>query len=333
MPFRFLSIKRAVWAPVLVGLFISCCHPVASFSLVPCIKNQFTSTSSSLKAEDESNTNKDSLIRPTASIRVIYESDDVLAVHKPPHISHHDDPKYMGILSCVRELQKEKEIAYQGRLWGVHRLDRVTSGVLLFAKSQEVAQELAESFREKKVTKYYVALTNKKPKKKKQGWVKGDMMPSRRKSYKLSNTFENPAITRFFTAGLGNCDFSGWNCSSAYDSDKIDTNSPNLLPKTMILFHPHTGKTHQLRVAAKSLGVPILGDLTYSDAAEAKYMERAYLHSLALHVVIKGENIAIYNPPNSWFNEGDDKEGNGLADVLASLMKKHCDCEDLIPLI
>ena len=103
MPFRLLSIKRAVWAPVLVGLFISCCHPVASFSLVPCIKNQFTSTSSSLKAEDESNTNKDSLIRPTASIRVIYESDDVLAVHKPPHISHHDDPNIHGYSTANRE--------------------------------------------------------------------------------------------------------------------------------------------------------------------------------------------------------------------------------------
>merc|ERR1711862_627624 len=67
-------------------------------------------------------------------IRVIYESDNILAIDKPAHISHHDDHNYMGILSYVRKLQKEKEVSYQGRLWGVHRLDRITSGILLFAK-------------------------------------------------------------------------------------------------------------------------------------------------------------------------------------------------------
>ena len=51
---------------------------------------------------------------------------------------------YMGIA-----LQIEKDISYKGRLWGVHRLDWVTSVVLIFAKSEEVAQELAVSFREK----------------------------------------------------------------------------------------------------------------------------------------------------------------------------------------
>jgi tRNA pseudouridine32 synthase/23S rRNA pseudouridine746 synthase len=310
------------WFLTLAAIISS--YQVASFSF------QGTKLrTSSLRAENTASESKTDLIRPSnaESIKVIYESENVLAIDKPPHISHHDDPEYMGILSCVRALQEEDAIEYKGRLWGVHRLDRVTSGILIFAKSQEVAKELTIAFREKKVIKYYVALTNKKPKKKKQGWVKGDMLPSRRKTWKLSNTSENPAVTRFFTAGLGNCDFNDWAWSSDLDVHAVGTDTANLLPKTMILFRPHTGKTHQLRVAAKSLGTPILGDLTYSDATEAKCMQRAYLHSLALSVVIKDETISIYNPPKQWFQDDsiDNQNCNGMGDILKSLMNKQCD--------
>ena len=247
----------------------------------------------------------------------------------------------MGIVSCVRHLQQEKQIDYQGRLYSVHRLDRVTSGILLFAKSSEIAHELSEAFKNKIVTKYYVALTNKKPKKK-QGWVKGDMAQSRRKAWKLTNTSTNPATTRFFTAGLGNCHLgeSGWEWADGFDSDqKYEVDVKNLLPKTMILFRPHTGKTHQLRVAAKSLSMPILGDQTYSDAKEAKMMKRAFLHALALHVNVKGENIAIYNPPSSWFQSNgiggdeDGAEGNGMKAVLKGLLVKHCENEAISKMI
>jgi len=269
-----------------------------------------------------------------ANIRVIYESDAVLAIDKPPTIAHHNSEDEMGIVSCVRHLQQEKKIHYQGRLYSVHRLDRVTSGILLFAKSSEIANELSEAFRNKSVTKYYVALTNKKPKKK-QGWVKGDMAQSRRKAWKLTNTSKNPAMTRFFTAGLGKCRLGGtddWADLDGFDSEQEDgVDAKNLLPKTMILFRPHTGKTHQLRVAAKSLSMPILGDETYSDAKEAKTMKRTFLHALALHVNVKGEDITICNFPSSWFESDADSEdvdadeGNGMKEVLESLLVKHCD--------
>lgn len=64
----------------------------------------------------------------TPNINVLYESDDVLAIDKPPHISHHDDDQEIGILSIIRQQQKEERISYQGRIYGVHRLDKVTSG-------------------------------------------------------------------------------------------------------------------------------------------------------------------------------------------------------------
>jgi len=276
------------------------------------------------------------------TIKIVYESDSILAIEKPPHIPHHDDDdsnenNEMGVISLIRQLQEQKEISYQGRLWGVHRLDRVTSGVLLLAKSKYVAQELSSMFREKKVIKYYIALSNKKPKKKKQGWVKGDMTQSRRKSWKLCNTFDNPAITRFFTAGLGNCDA---HLQDFITSDDVASNESDvcnaILPKTMILFRPHTGKTHQLRVAAKSLGLPIVGDETYNDANVSKHVKRAYLHAVALHLELKKENdeienVVICDPPTSWFYTSG--ESNGMDEVFRNIMKKHCESEDILDLI
>lgn len=268
-----------------------------------------------------------------ANIRVIYESEYILAIDKPPHIPYHDDLSngQKGVLSCVRQLQLNEEIEYQGRLYGVHRLDRVTSGILLFAKSSNVARDLSESFKRKTVSKYYVALSAQKPKKKKQGWVKGDMVPSRRKSWKLTDSFKNPAITRFFTAGLGNCAIRIDDRQSLNeDSTVLSTN----IPKTMILYLPHTGKTHQLRVASKSLGLPILGDPIYSNSHEAKQMARTYLHALALHVTLNGESVTIYNPPTSWFESEELMMcGEDMKQILFGLITKHCECSEILSLV
>jgi len=289
---------------------------------------KFSSSSS------ESNNHEQEQIQ---NIRVLYESEQLLAIDKPPHIPYHDDLSndHKGILSCVRHAQLNHEINYQGRLYGVHRLDRVTSGILLFAKSSNVARDLSESFKQKYVLKYYVALSTQKPKKKKQGWVKGDMVPSRRKSWKLTDSYKNPAITRFYTAGLG----SNYTTKKRDDGQERLVDDPTTLssniPKTMILFRPHTGKTHQLRVASKSVGLPILGDPIYSNSHEAKEMTRTYLHALGLYVTLNGENIAIYNPPTSWFHSEELMMygcGQHMEQVLLGLMTKHCECSEILSL-
>lgn len=101
----------------------------------------------------------------------------------------------------------------------------------------------------------------------------------------------------------------------------------NLLPKTLILFQPHTGKTHQLRVAAKSLGLGILGDKTYGDSLNAQCFERTYLHAIAIHVHIDGEDVAIWNPPPDWFNSKNNKNNYSCKteNILKGLVEKHCD--------
>jgi len=261
--------------------------------------------------------------------KILYESDNLIAIDKPPHIAHHDSETEPGILSYVRYLQSQSitnSFSYKGRIHGVHRLDCITSGILLLAKNQETASLLSQKFRDKDVTKYYVALTSKKPKKKKQGWVKGDMITSRRGSWKLTNTRNNPAITRFFTAGVGNLNTIG------IDQTKTDEDllASVILPKTMILFQPLSGKTHQLRVAAKSVGLSILGDKRYGDAIEAQRSKRTYLHACCLNVNLDGEEITIWNPPCDWFESFGCENDPTIEEALIRLMNKHCENEKIL---
>ncbi|WP_404340224.1 TIGR01621 family pseudouridine synthase [Pseudoalteromonas mariniglutinosa] len=143
-------------------------------------------------------------------------------------------------------------------LFAVHRLDKVTSGLIILARNKAAAAEFTELFASRRINKFYVALTDQKPKKK-QGWVKGDMSKSRRGGFKLLKSHHNPAITRFYSVSL----------------------RANL---RAFLLKPYSGKTHQLRVAMKSIAAPILGDLQYSGSAH----DRTYLHAYALSFLWRG---------------------------------------------
>jgi 23S rRNA-/tRNA-specific pseudouridylate synthase len=121
----------------------------------------------------------------TQIIRILYETDSILAIEKPEGVSHHDGEQEQGILTLVRQCQNDGSIEYSGRIFGVHRLDRVTSGILLLAKNQDTASKLTAAFRDGHVVKYYVGVSSKKPRKK-QGWVRGNMERGRRKSWYLT---------------------------------------------------------------------------------------------------------------------------------------------------
>jgi len=218
-------------------------------------------------------TNKDYSLHATIpsdniDIPIIFENDKLLAINKPPHISHHDNPSTggLGIMSIIRSQQQTQTFSYPDRLWSVHRLDKVTSGILLLAKDPTTASILIRKFQQKEITKYYTAISAKKARKK-QGWVRGNMVMGRRGSYKLVNsknkvqqsnvdddidtekkkqTRGGYAVTRYFTAGLGNLSMA----SSLLE--RVENKEALSVPRTAILFQPHTGKT-KVRVCEVSM--------------------------------------------------------------------------------
>jgi tRNA pseudouridine32 synthase/23S rRNA pseudouridine746 synthase len=191
-------------------------------------------------------------------LTIIHSHEDWVIVNKPAGISMQQEqgqPNDISLLQyALAALQKiESHIT---KLWPVHRLDKVTSGLVIFAKSAEAAAAFTPMFSEQTVQKHYIAIALGKPKKK-QGWVKGDMEKGRNGSWLLTRNMNNPAITQF-------------------NSCAIETETKDA--KRLYVIKPKTGKTHQIRVALKSIGCPILGDERYKGAQA----DRCYLHALNL---------------------------------------------------
>ncbi|MBO1926733.1 TIGR01621 family pseudouridine synthase [Thiomicrorhabdus sp. 6S2-11] len=209
-------------------------------------------------------------------IKMIYQCDDFIVINKPTGVSFHSeqDNTASGIVPmCEKQFGIEK-------LWPVHRLDKMTSGLLILARAATVAEQLNEKFRQRHIEKYYLAIASKKPKKK-MGWVKGDLMPARRGSFKLMKTLKNPSITQFI--------------SQTISIGEIKQTSPSL---RLFLLKPHTGRTHQLRVVMKSLASPICGDSRYQDSTLAKDFDRGYLHAYGLRFEWQGRMIELICNPD-----------------------------------
>lgn len=213
--------------------------------------------------------------------RVIEKHKDFLLVSKPPGVSFHKNGEARGLSEVLRS-----DFGIHD-LYTVHRLDTMTSGLLLFARSKTVAGELARQFRNRLVEKYYLAISDRSPKKK-QGLIKGDMVKARRGAWKLTRTLENPAVTQFFSYPMGG-------------------------GMRLFLLKPRTGRTHQIRVAMKSLGAPVLGDPVYHKKEKGEAApDRGYLHSYAIKFHLKGKDYAFMHKPE----EGKYFTGTAFMEVL-----------------
>jgi tRNA pseudouridine32 synthase/23S rRNA pseudouridine746 synthase len=197
-----------------------------------------------------------------APLRLVHETERLLVVNKPPGLAFHADAGGDGVMQAARSAQASGALHYSGRLFGVHRLDRGTSGLLILAKDAESAGLLGHCLRAGAIAKFYVGLSARRPSKK-MGTVSGDMARSRRGAWKLLRSSERPAVTQFVSSGVPGADGR---------------------PLRAFALRPRTGRTHQLRVALKALGSPVLGDALYADSAEAALEERMYLHACGLRV-------------------------------------------------
>ena len=209
-------------------------------------------------------------------IPVLFENTDLIIVNKPIGIAMHDATNEADVRENIAENGEPKKIdgivtrlkkqLAVTELHLCHRLDTGTSGCLCLAKNAAVAGEIGELFSSRRVSKYYLALSSQKPKKK-QGTIMGDMKNRRGGQRILLKTTENPAITQFFSSAA-----------------KPGTRG--------FIVKPHSGKTHQIRVALKSIGAPILGDTLYGGEAS----DRLYLHAWHLQLPLSSGELAVTAP-------------------------------------
>jgi len=324
-------------------------------------------------------------------IPVLFESSRVLIIHKPHGIGHHDESSTLssseqqekpGILQILRQQRREEkededddDNDNEERLYGIHRLDKVTSGILVFAKDSITASILSKYFQEKKIQKIYFGLSGKKALKKKQGLVQGGMERSRNKGWILVSTknknknnkkstattttaapapttsrHNNFAKTRFFTASMNNNDVNS-NDNDKSNNNNNSNNNSNDVVKSVIMFRPYTGKTHQIRVAAKSMGIPLLGDPVYKDGGNnggennSSSTSRTMLHASGIHIpeFLDHNEINIWCPP-TFFDDNDDDNNVVIIDdddndndpedrfdnAVEKLMTKNCDVDGIL---
>lgn len=199
---------------------------------------------------------------PQAGPAIVWDAhpDFVLAA-KPAGMSFHSDAGTPGFVARIKALPGCADLHV------VHRLDRITSGLILCARNAGTAAEMGRMFEAGAVEKYYLALSDHKPAHK-QGTVSGAMVRARGGNWRLAREGGLWAVTRFFSRSA----------------------IPGL---RLFVIRPASGRTHQIRVALKSLGAPILGDARYGGSAA----DRGYLHACALCLDWHGESWRFMMPP------------------------------------
>lgn len=206
-------------------------------------------------------------------MKILYEDADIVAVAKPAGLITHSDGRTKE--ATAEDWFKEKYPENSGGY--VHRLDRDTSGVLVFAKNAVAYEFLRKAFHDREVKKTYLAFVYGVPKAK-NGIIDFDIGRSR-KDFRLRSA--QPKAKGRLRDALTNYEVLG------------ETEGYSLMKMT-----PETGRTHQIRVHLKAIHHPIICDPLYAPNREpALGITRLGLHAYTLDIPLpSGGRMAITAP-------------------------------------
>jgi tRNA pseudouridine65 synthase len=193
-------------------------------------------------------------------IELLYVDDDVVVANKPSGLLVHRGWDNDDDVAMFRV----RDALGGAHVHPMHRLDRGTSGALLFARTREAAAVLSKSFEEGRIDKTYLALVRGTPPAE---GVVDHAIPKSEDGPRV------PARTRFRLVLRSPVD----RCS-------------------LVLAMPETGRLHQIRRHLKHLNHPLIGDVTYgSGVINRQYRAQYNLHRLGLHAC----TLAFEHPTTS----------------------------------
>lgn len=199
---------------------------------------------------------------------ILYDDKDLVVVNKPAGVLVIPD-RFNTNLPSLNKILEEK---LGQRMWVAHRLDRDTSGVIVFAKNEETHKYLSALFMERGIDKYYAGL------------VTGIVMPE--EGTIEGAIAEHPAVAgKMIVAKKGKASITEYKVAEQWPL------------YALVQFRILTGRTHQIRVHMQSIGHPIVCDELYGDGkpfflsgikrkykqSEKEEQERPLLSRLALH--------------------------------------------------
>ncbi|MFI5272950.1 MAG: RluA family pseudouridine synthase [Ktedonobacterales bacterium] len=202
-------------------------------------------------------------------LRVLYEDHHLLAVEKPAGLVTH--PAYRHPDGTLADLVFARQAARgERRPWLLHRLDRETSGVVLFAKTEQARRAVVRQFERRTVRRRYLALTSGVPAQH-EGVVVASLARDPADRRRTVVVAEGPfAATRYRV--LAAC--KGY---------------------ALLLAEPLTGRTHQIRAHLAHLGAPLTGDARYLPAGHPALdaAPRALLHAYRLGIAYPGTGASL----------------------------------------
>lgn len=213
------------------------------------------------------------------SCETIYEDENLLVVNKPPFLATMPRGKHITQTATVQM----RRATGNGELSPAHRLDRLTSGILVFTKNRKVRGAYQSLFAERKVTKTYHAIARfrddltgntlwRDHMTKTPGDIQGHIVPG-------------PPNAETLLVDVTNL--------SAQETAQLQQLHNVTTPLARYTLQPHTGRTHQLRLHMWAAGVPILGDPAYPTILPEEEEDfRVPMHLTAYR-------LAFYDPINN----------------------------------
>nr|XP_046270573.1 RNA pseudouridylate synthase domain-containing protein 1 [Scatophagus argus]XP_046270574.1 RNA pseudouridylate synthase domain-containing protein 1 [Scatophagus argus] len=215
------------------------------------------------------------------SLRVLYQSDDYIVVDKHWDIRIDSKMWYEKLTVQAQLRQHFPQLADPSTYYGFrfcHQLDFSTSGALCVALNKAAAGQAYRCFKDRTVTKAYLALVR--------GWVEEKTQTV---NFSIGKNSSEGKTHMMCIEGTEGCE-NPKPCQTEltvleyglYDGDRV----------TKVLLQPLTGRTHQLRVHCSAVGHPIVGDFTYSFGEDdAPY--RMMLHAHLLHIPLEPQPLLV----------------------------------------
>jgi 23S rRNA pseudouridine1911/1915/1917 synthase len=230
-------------------------------------------------------------------IKKLFENKHLLVLDKPAgfvvHPSLSDNQKGKEKVPSVTEyiLKKFPKLKGVGEDQGgvarpgiVHRLDKDTSGCLIVAKTQTDYENLKNQFQNKKVKKEYVALV--------WGDLKYDTGIITDPIARSKSDFRKKEVVKVTSSHGEKHRGEERDALTRYKVVKRE----NLFGEkvTLVTFYPETGRTHQIRIHAKSIGHPIVGDHLYGFTKQN--FEKKFFGKMPVRQLLHSKSISFHNP-------------------------------------
>lgn len=237
---------------------------------------------------------------------ILFEDDSILLINKPAGVLSHPNASQNALSHCAflgkYNFEERRYQTSDGSIWLIHRLDQDTSGVLLAAKSIEIAEICRDYFEKQAITKIYLAMVKGKfshltgfwsdylQKHAGDGKVRSKVIPHRLPNAKLKykvlrfpSSYGPRSVSEEKCGGRGSVRaFKNGGIASVRAAVGFQK-SLSLLEVELL-----TGKTHQIRVQAANRGHPIAGDRIYGDfqwnrqLRDQLGLKRLFLHAWKL---------------------------------------------------